>query len=101
MSKTNSRSISELNSYHIIALVTALILSIPLIAMQFTEEVQWTLSDFIIMGTLIFGTGMIFDYAMRKARNNTNKVAFGFVILFLFLYIWTELAVGVFTNLGS
>lgn len=43
-----------------IAASTGLILSIPLIAMQFTSEVNWELGDFIVMGALLFGAGSIF-----------------------------------------
>jgi hypothetical protein len=84
-----------------IAVATAFILLIPLIAMQFTREVNWTPSDFIVMGALLFGTGLVFDLAMRKARNITHRVAFGLLIVAAFLYIWAELAVGIFTNWGS
>ena len=33
--------------------LAAFILLVPLIAMQFTEEVKWTLTDFIIAGGLL------------------------------------------------
>ena len=82
-----------------IALGTALILLVPLAAMQFTDEVRWTLSDFAIMGVLLFGTGLIFDLAMRKFPK--HRVLAGAVVVAGFLYIWAELAVGIFTNLGS
>jgi len=36
------------------AVVVALILLIPLVAMQFTSEVNWTLSDFVFAGVLLF-----------------------------------------------
>lgn len=82
-----------------VLLVTVCILLIPLIAMQFTSEVNWTLSDFIIMGALIFGTGLLIDWAVRKAGRYKVITIVGIVLLFL--YVWAELAVGVFTNIGS
>jgi hypothetical protein len=86
-------------SISIIGLVTAALLSVPLIAMQFTAEVDWSPSDFIIMGTLIFLTGLGIDFAWRKVgKYKALAVA---VIIFLFLWIWAEFAVGVFTNWGS
>lgn len=78
---------------------TALILAIPLIAMQFTREVNWTLSDFVIMGILLFGTGLLLDYVTRMGGK--NKVLLGAAVVLGFLYIWAELAVGIFTNFGS
>lgn len=98
--KTKSVNSSILNNNLIrVALGTALLLLIPLVAMQFSEEVKWTLSDFVIMGALLFITGFMLDLAIRKAgqyRAITIMAIVGF-----FLWIWAELAVGVFTNWGS
>jgi hypothetical protein len=78
---------------------TAGILLIPFVAMQFTEEVQWTLSDFIVMGSIIFVTGLLLDLALRKA-GKYRLLAAG-AVLIGFLWLWAELAVGIFTNWGS
>ena len=83
-----------------IALVTVLILLIPLIAMQFTRQVNWTLSDFIVMGTLLFGTGSMFVLTARRI-NKKYRFAVGVAFAVAFLWLWAELAVGVFTNWGS
>src|SRR3989344_918299 len=48
-----------------IALATGLILSIPLIMMQFSDEWDWNLPDFIIIGALLYGTGSIFVHVAR------------------------------------
>jgi hypothetical protein len=48
--------------------VTGALLSIPLIAMQFTDEVAWTLFDFVVMGMLLSGTGSLIVLASRKIR---------------------------------
>ena len=74
-------------------------LLIPFIAMQFTQEVQWTLSDFVIMGALLFLTGVLVEFSLLKMGKYRFMVAAGVVLLFLWLY--AELAVGVFTNWGS
>lgn len=44
------------------------ILSIPLITMQFTKEVNWTLSDFLIMGILLFITTFTIDFVLKKFK---------------------------------
>lgn len=36
-----------------LVLITGLLLMIPLIAMQITDKVVWTLSDFIVAGGLL------------------------------------------------
>lgn len=60
---------------------------------------NWDLFDFVVMGALLFATGLMLDLAIRK----TGKYRIPVVILIVlaFLYIWAELAVGIFTNLGS
>ncbi len=83
-----------------IALATGGILSIPLVAMQFTSEVNWSLSDFIIMGALLFGTGFLFVHVARVIPQK-YRVLTGLAFLIVMLWIWVELAVGLFTNWGS
>ena len=53
-----------------VALATALILLVPLVAMQFTDEVDWALADFVVAGALLGGTGFLLHrLAGRKAGN--------------------------------
>ena len=83
-----------------IALGTGLILLIPLIAMQFTNEVNWDTKDFLVMGLLLLGTASLFVLVSRRAPRR-RRVVISFMIAAAFVYIWAELAVGIFTNLGS
>lgn len=78
-----------------IALVTALILSVPFVAMQLTDEVAWTLSDFVVMGGLLFSTGLAYELITRNI-DARYRLAVGLVLLAIFLVIWVERAVGVF-----
>jgi hypothetical protein len=82
-----------------VVLGTAVILAIPLIAMQFENGVNWTGSDFAIAGVVLFLTGLLLDLAWRKGGK--YRIPGLLVIGFLFLWLWAELAVGVFTNWGS
>lgn len=84
-----------------VTLVTAAILMIPLVAMQFTGEVNWTVSDFVIMGILLSLTGLVLTFALRKVRTAKSRLIAAGLIGLGFLYCWAELAVGIFTNLGS
>ena len=77
-----------------IAAATGIILSIPLITMQFTSEVKWTLSDFIIMGILLFGTGFVFVHVARVTARK-YRILIGTVFLAALLLIWVHLAVGI------
>ena len=83
------------------AIGTAVILSIPLIAMQFSDEVDWDLADFIIIGTLLFGAGLLYDFIASRLQNSNRRLVVGLIIAAFVLYIWAELAVGIFTNWGS
>jgi hypothetical protein len=83
-----------------IALATGLLLLIPLVAMQFSSGVNWTAFDFVVMGALLFFTGSLFVLAARRLERK-YWLAVGFVVGLAFLYLWAELAVGIFTNWGS
>lgn len=73
-----------------------LILLVPLIAMQFTNEVNWELSDFIIAGILLFGTGSMLEVFMRKVKNKRNRIVLIVILVGLLILTWIELAVGIF-----
>ena len=79
----------------ILSLLT-LVLFIPLIAMQFTDEVNWDIADFIVMGILLYTVGFLCEFALRKIRNVDNRIFIIGLIVVLFLLIWAELAVGIF-----
>lgn len=81
-------------------LITAFILLIPLIAMQFTSEVMWTLSDFVIAGVLIMGTGLVYEFASARITIPAHKLLFGIGLLFIFVLVWADLAVGIFNIPG-
>jgi Kef-type K+ transport system membrane component KefB len=81
---------------NIILSTVVILLLIPFIAMQFTTEVDWGISDFIIMGILLFGTGLLCELVMRKENNVKKRILICGAILFAFFLIWAELAVGIF-----
>jgi len=83
-----------------LALATGLLLLVPLVAMQYSEAVAWSGGDFLVMGALIFGFGSLFVVVSRRLARN-YRLAVGISCAVLFLYLWAELAVGVFTQLGS
>lgn len=85
----------------LVAVVTAAILMIPLVAMQFTAEVNWTGSDFVAAGILLAFTGLVLTFALRRIRTARARLLAAGLIGLGFLYCWAEMAVGIFTNLGS
>lgn len=81
-----------------VALITALLLLIPFIAMQFSSEVNWTLGDFIFAGVLLFGTGIAYEFLVTRARNGVYKAAAAGAVLTALLLTWMNLAVGIIGN---
>ena len=82
------------------AVAIGVVLLIPLIAMQFTTEVVWTPGDFLAMGVLLFGLASGFVLLARRVRRRCRiLIAVAFTVVFL--YIWAELAVGLFFDFGS
>jgi len=76
--------------------VAAFLLLIPYIAMQFTTQVDWKLNDFIIMGSLLFGLGLLCELVLRNVKSIVKRVIACAIVLFIFLLVWAELAVGIF-----
>ncbi|QJR82767.1 hypothetical protein CA267_006655 [Alteromonas pelagimontana] len=83
-----------------VAVFTFAILSVPLIAMQFTDEVNWDIADFIVMACLLFGMGSLFILVSRSVSRE-HRYLTAIIFTLLSFYIWAELSVGVFTSLGS
>ncbi|MGB1307588.1 MAG: hypothetical protein ACPG6B_01660 [Oceanihabitans sp.] len=80
----------------IFSVIVLLILSIPAIAMQFTDEVQWNFGDFVIAAILLLGTGVLLEIAAKVFKTKTLKVTASIGVIVLLILIWAELAVGIF-----
>ena len=79
-----------------IVLIVVFLLLIPLISMQFTNEVNWNLADFVVAGVLLLGTSLICEVVMRKVKETNHRIILCAAILVALLLIWIELAVGLF-----
>lgn len=79
--------------------VTAGVLLIPLIAMQFNTDVKWDLLDFSIAGVLITATGLLIVWASRKITKTSHRIAVILTLLATLLLIWAHLAVGIIDTL--
>jgi len=74
----------------------AVLLAVPLIAMQFTTEVNWTISDFVIAAALLFTTAFSADFVLKKVKTFKSRLLLIFGILAFLILIWAEMAVGIF-----
>jgi len=88
----NQTNISK--SILVVAVVTLVILMVPLIAMQFTDEVNWSPADFILMAVLLFGTGITYVLITNYLPGIVYRIAIAFALGTTFLMIWANLAVG-------
>ncbi len=80
----------------LILLAVTGLLTIPLIAMQFSTGWDWDATDFIIAGFLLYGTGLACEFVLRRVRTTGRRIAICAVLLFTLFLIWAELAVGIF-----
>lgn len=55
-----------------VLIVTGVVLSIPLVANQFTEGEGWSLFDFVLVGGLIMGSGLLFELGAKTAAGRTS-----------------------------
>lgn len=79
-----------------ILLAVPLLLTVPLVAMQFTAEVQWGPFDFLVMGLMLLVLGLSAELVLRSVTKTTHRLLLlGFALL-AFLLVWAELAVGIF-----
>ncbi len=77
-------------------LAAELLLLVPLIAMVFTDEVNWGAEDFLVISVLLVGVGIAYHMTAIGIKNNSRQVVIGLVLAAAILLIWAELAVGIF-----
>lgn len=89
--RTNSASYLRIAPWAI----ATLLLLLPLVAMQFTSEMNWNVTDFAVMGAMLFGACAAFELAARMTSNNAYRAGVGVAIAAAFILIWINLAVGI------
>lgn len=77
---------------------TAVLLAIPFIGMQFSDEINWSTSDFIIAGLLIFISGLAYLLFTKGSSDLVFKSACALSLFSTLLMIWANLAVGLIGN---
>jgi MFS family permease len=78
--------------------VAALLVLLPLVAMRFTDEVNWTGADFVFAAVLIGSVGIVFELTVRMSRNHAYRAGVGFALACAFLIVWANGAVGMIGN---
>jgi len=76
----------------------AFLLLLPLIAMQFTNEVNWDETDFIVFGVMLAVACGTYELAARATGNGAYRVGVGIAVVAAFILVWMNLAVGIVGN---
>lgn len=81
--------------------VAALVLLLPLVAMQFSDEVKWSVADFVAAGALLLGVGVTYELATRMTGNTTYRLAVGVALASALILVWLSLGVGIIGRDGD
>lgn len=72
-----------------------LILLVPFLAMQVTDEVAWDTSDFAFFGALVVGVGVTYELAARMRGDTAYRAGVGVALAAAFILVWVNGAVGI------
>jgi len=67
----------------------------PLLAMQFSDEVNWTGLDFAVFGAMLLSAGGLLELAVRVTDDRTYRAAIAIAVVNAFLLLWVNGAVGI------
>lgn len=76
------------------AIFAVALLSVPLIAMQFTSEVNWKVGDFAVFAAMLVALGFGLEAAVRLSKSHIMRASGIAVAIVLFVGVWAALAVG-------
>jgi hypothetical protein len=79
-------------------LILATLFLLPLVAMLFTDEVNWDEADFALFSALLFGVGAAYEFAARTSRDRAFRAGIGVALGAAFLLVWINLAVGIIAS---
>jgi len=71
-----------------------LLLLLPLVAMQFTNEVKWDGADFVFAGVVFGGIGIAFEVAFSASRRPAYRAAVAAAVAASYVIVWANAAVG-------
>jgi hypothetical protein len=86
----------KVNSFLKLLLLVGALLLIPLIGMQVSDEVNWSVFDFIVAAVLLLIAGSAVLLVVNKVKAKKSRTLLVVGILFLLFLVWAELAVGIF-----
>jgi hypothetical protein len=72
-----------------------LMLLLPLLAMQFSDEVRWDATDFLLLGAMLAAAGGAWELAARATGSRAYRAGAGLGLAAAFALVWINLAVGI------
>lgn len=72
------------------------LLCIPLLGNIISKEINWSASDFLMAGILLFTTAFLINVVRSKIKKQSHRILICGFVLIIFALIWIELAVGIF-----
>ena len=76
------------------AVLALCLLATPLIAMQFTGEVDWKAGDFLLFGAMLTALGCTIDLVIRYLGDRWLRVTAIALAIASFIVLWAMLATG-------
>lgn len=70
------------------AIITAILLLIPLLGNNFVEGWNWPLRAFVLFGAIIFGIGLVYQLITRNVDTSAYRAAVGIALATGFFLFW-------------
>ena len=77
------------------------LLVLPLVGNILSDEVNWSPLDFVVAAATIMLAVGLFDLIGRSVAPLSKRLPYYALVGALMLYLWAELAVGIFFDIGS
>lgn len=89
-----------MNAKHVLrpALVTLLLLIIPLLGSRYVEGWNWDGFDFVFAAVIFFAFSFAYEMLARNGSAASYRAASGIAVLTAFLLVWINAAVGIIGN---
>jgi len=92
------KTLSIVQAIFRVAVVSAWLLFIPLTASFVTTEMEWTLSDYVLVWVMLFVAGTTYTLVSRLSSDYTYKAAVALASVTGLFMVWSNLAVGIIGN---
>lgn len=77
------------------AVVVALVLLIPVVGMQVSDEWDWSPFDFIFAAVVLFGAALVYELVAGRGGTAAYRAATGIAVATALVLVWINAAVGI------